>query len=218
MTRRGPLLLLVLASALLSASSAQAQLTPTMKPGENGMDTSFARIEMDPRPPYAGPGSPVVARILIKNTSGVRDAAILMFGFNGLSDAVDIQLRGVGLNGSPLPVDKDERAASRQQPKVWIKPANVSAGKEITMEGTVTAHGNGQFHVGAIVIAFDETYQKFVTPQQEYAEVYAFGLLRATGVDEGEGRPPFQGQGNVSGPAWALAVLCIVLVAALRRP
>lgn len=217
MNAHNTVMLLALLAVAAVAAPAAAQITPTMEPGKNGMDTSFARIETDPRPIYEGKPTAIEARVVIKNGSGAKDAFIFMFGLNGLSDSVDVKLDRLTLAGIPVALEKDDRAESRTQPKVWVNAENVTLGQEFLLEGTVTAKGNGQFHVGAIVIAFDENYQKFVTPEQEVAEVYAFGLLSATGIDPGPGRPPFEGQGNVPSVGLLVSLVAVAALVFSRR-
>lgn len=192
---------------------------PTVPFGGNGMDTSFARIGTDPRPGYEGRDTPIEARVLLKNSSKVADAHIIMFGFNALSDSVEVRMQDLeDEDGIMVPITQDNRSDSLRQPKVWVTPGDARTDGEIVMRGTVTARMNGQFHVGAIVIAFDKDYNKFVTPQNEYAEVYSFGLLRAAGaVALGEGVPPFEGQGNVPGLGLVAAIVALCSALVLRR-
>lgn len=210
-------LLGTLACLVVFSVPAGAQTMASIAPGENGMDTSFARIGMEPRPSYWGPATPVEARFLIKNGSGVQRASTILVAFNGLSDSVDIEFRDLRSGGAPVDIDKDERNLSRQQPKVWLRPQDVPLDREVVMRANVTAHNNGQFHVGVLVIAFDAEYEKFVTPKDEYAEVYAFGLLRGVGVVKGAAAPPFEGQGNVPDVSAVPAVVAVLVGAALGR-
>lgn len=202
---------------LAFAPLAQAAEQPAGTPGDfrNGQSNSFGAVSLTP---YldAGPRSvPVEARIVLHDLAALRDAANVLLAFNLKGDSASVVLDAVrSADGQALAPTSMLAADGGRQPQAHFDPDDllplaVGGRVEVVLSGRVEAKANGQSHLGAMAIAFDEAWG--ILPSGDgSAQVYGFTMVMAAGV--GGGAMPFQGQGNtglvlpVAAVAFALAV------------
>ncbi|MHB1260940.1 MAG: hypothetical protein ACYC2H_04410 [Thermoplasmatota archaeon] len=195
---RGALLLMGILAALPAAQAAEQ---PVEAPGDfrNGQSNSFGSIALTP---YlsAGEGSvPVEARIVLHDLAALRDATNVLFAFNLKGDSAKVVLESLRtVSGQALVPTSTVVVDGGRQPQAHLAPADLLAvangGRiDLILAGRIEAKANGQSHLGAMAMAFDEAWD--VVPSADGpAQVYGFTMVMATGI--GGGAMPFQGQGN----------------------
>jgi hypothetical protein len=201
MHARLPIALLA-AAALAALPAAHAAQQPEDVPSDfrNGQENLLGRLEL---PPYLEIGREprtVQVNLTLADLATVDRAATLMVAFNLKSR--DVSLSGERLMAGDrelIPV-KEETVRDGLQRQRFFDPSDVLASQqdgrvELTLVGTVAAKANGQFHVGALVIAFDEAWGTLRTEDGASAELYGFTLFSATGLPA-SALTPFHGQGN----------------------
>jgi hypothetical protein len=199
--------------ALLAlASPAQAAEQPTEAPADfhNGQSNGFGSVTMVPYLRVAGSSVPLTASFTITDLDAVSAAHDVLFAFNLKSDSAKVTLDSLQTaSGTTLQPVSTTVVDGGRQPQVHVAPAALLAAAQdgridVVLRGRIQATANGQSHVGAMAIAFDDAWGKMPTTDGP-AQLYGFTMLMATGV--GGGGMPFQGQGNT----WV--VLPVALVA-----
>lgn len=187
--------------ALLLVPPAVAHNPPPGPPPldfRNGHSSSFGAAAMTPYLAFRGEPVPVEATFRLDAPEVVAAAAFVLFAFNLHSARAGVELTALeAANGTAVPWARDERGANPLQPRVLVAAADLAGVREVILRGEASASGAGQFHVGAMVIAFGQEWETLGTAAGDRAELYAFALLGAWGPDGSPGAPPFTGQGNV---------------------
>jgi hypothetical protein len=208
------------AVALLVSPAAQAAPQPSGVPGDfrNGQDNAFGAVAMVPYLQADG-GEPVTveARVWLRDLDTVRRANDLLFAFNLKGDAAAVTFDSLTTAGGTVLVPTQTATVDRgRQPQAHFAPADLlavagdgSQPLELVLRGHVEPEANGQVHVGAMVIAFDDGWVTLATSDGP-AQLYGFTLLMASGI--AGGAMPFQGQGNT---AWVLPIAALTVIVAL---
>jgi hypothetical protein len=186
---------------LAMAGPAQAADQPVEAPAEfrNGQQTSFGSVAMDAYLQAGKDTASVEARFVLDDLEAIERAANVLFAFNLKGDAADVELTSITTpDGKTLTPVRTQTVDDGRQPQAHVAPADLLAAAqdgqvEVVLKGLVTVHANGQFHLGAMVIAFDEGWG-IVQLDDGPAQLYGFSMVMATGL--GGGAMPFQGQGN----------------------
>jgi hypothetical protein len=215
---------MALVAALALAIPAQAAEQPAEAPGDfqNGQSNGFGTVTMLPYLRVGGSAVPIEARFTLTDLDAVAAAHDILFAFNLKSEAATITLESVQVaGGKVLKATSTTTVDHGRQPQAHIAPADLMAEAadgqvDVVLRGRVQAEANGQSHVGAMAIAFDEVWDTLPTVDGK-AQLYGFTMLMATGI--GGAAMPFQGQGNtwVVLPIAAFAFLTAMLgVVAIR--
>lgn len=199
-----------LAAALLAA------LAWASVPAGAGGDPStgpFGSVEMHPHPPAGPEPTDLPVRVTFDDRSLLERAHRVLLSFN-LHDpaAVTVDFRGISAPNGTVPLVKDERSRSAQ-PRVIVAGsdlANATSGNATGLEvdAAVETAANGRFHVGFMVIPFDEDWSNLQLDSGGSAELYGYSLLASEGHPAEGLEPPLKGSGNdVPGPGAGLALL-----------
>lgn len=199
---------LLVASLLALAVPANAERDPP----SNALGT----IEM-PAHPSAGP-DPVPLRVLVtfEDRELLERSHQVLLSFNVHdTDAVSVDFGGIETaNGTPVPIVKDERDKPGQ-PRVFVNATDLANATAIDVNATVETHANGRFHLGFMVIPFNDNWAKLPLGSNGTAELYGFSVLASSGHATEGLDPPLRGSGNlVPGPGAGLAVAAVILAAA----
>jgi hypothetical protein len=204
--------------ALLAvAPMALAAEQPTSIPGDfaNGQSNGFGNIALEPYLRVGKGATPIVAHIALRDLSALQHAATVLVAFNLKGHDTGLVYDGLatadGHAFKPTSTGTVDHGLQLQQ---YFAPADLLATAkggtiDLVLKGHATPTTNGQWHIGALVLAFDATWGKVSGADGNSAELYGFTMLMATGLPSA-GLAPFHGMGN----SW-LAVLLMALCAAL---
>lgn len=203
-------LLLALASAGVPAAAA-------------GWTGPLGFVDMRAHPPAGPEPTELPVRVTFDNPSLLERAHRILLSFNVKDpDAVSVDFQGVSAGGKTVPLVKDGRSKP-------VAPEVIVAGEEVAnatggngtvldVDAAVKTHANGRFHVGFLVIPFDEDWSELQADSGESTQLYGYSLLASRGHPTGGLEPPMKGDGNdVPGPGAGLVALAVGGAATLGR-
>lgn len=231
----GLALLLLAVPLVLPVAGAQADQQPAA-PGDfaNGQVNGLGRIAMEPYVEANGAPVLLAARITLLDRATLERASSLLVAIN--LEAKDVEVGGQRLAAGDrvFTPTRTDVAEGGKQFQSFYDPAEIlasSAGGQVdlVLTATATAKANGQWHVGALVIAFDAGWGTLRSSDGGAAVLYGFSLVMEDGL-AGSALAPFHGQGNAgilllpavvalagaAGGAWQLAAICRAKVAQAR--
>lgn len=204
-------LLLALASAGVPAAAA------------GGWTGPLGSVQMRAHPPAGPEPTDLPVRVTFDNPSLLERAHRILLSFNVKDpDAVSVDFKGVSAGDEPVSLVEDGRSKPAN-PEVIVAGevvANATGGNGtvLDVDAAVQTHANGRFHVGFLVIPFDEDWSPLRTASGGSTQLYGYSLLASRGHPTGGLAPPMEGKGNdVPGPGAGLAALALGGAATLRR-
>ena len=186
--------------AVLAAATPAVQAAPTDAPwnaaAPYGMNTSFGWVGMEPRLVYRGDAIEVTVPMLIRSDPLVDHATRILFALNLHNDALHVELTSLQSNGTPLPIDRDERGANARKPQLVLVGLDVPRDVVIELSAVILAADVGEHHFGVMVIAFDPQWKTLETIQGDPAQLYGFSRVRSAMVPVDGWAAPVHGLGN----------------------
>lgn len=127
------------------------------------------------------------------------------------SPYVTIRLDGAALDdGRAATVERHERNASATESRMWI---GGTQGAGVVLRGFAAPHANGRFHIGVLLIPYDQAWRQVASENGTPLQIYAYTALSGVGVDQG---PLFVGSGNVPSVSALVAAAAVAGGVALR--
>lgn len=201
----GPALVVALLAGGLPASA-----------GSDPSTNALGSIQVHPHP-EAGP-EPVNLPVTVQfdNRSLLEQSHQVLLAFN-VHDPEVLRVAFTSLetaNGTDVPLVKDERD-NTAQPRVFVEASEIANATGLEANASIQTEANGRFHVGFMVIPFDEDWSKIPLDDEGAAELYGYAILASRGHESGGLQPPLLGSGNqVPGPS---ALVVLILAAGLTR-
>lgn len=205
--------------AVLAVAAVAAVLSAAV-PADAAGDPStnqLGTVEMPAHPP-TGPeprGLPVTVELDDRALLDEANQILLSFNVHD-TEAVDVSFDGLTTaNGTPVPLVDEDRDRPAQ-PRVFVDGDALVNASTLHVDATVTTHANGRFHVGFMVIPFDDDWETLTLDGGGSAELYGFSVLAADGHAAEGLEPPLRGSGNqVPGPAPVALAVAAALTAAV---